>query len=296
MTLGLVVFVSLPPEIKVPFSILLSVLAGVLTLLGLRENVTGIEFFTITPLPILFTLGMAGILYHFPNFSLFFKLVFWLIYSFFFYIVLLSANIFNVAAEKPIPLVRASYTVSFLVTLFTIFPLYTAVFKSNPSFVVVLLLVEKMDILQFMMVIQDQLLLLFSTIFFIIQFIRKLLCLLFIVCLFVCLFISFLILFLFVRHPLFESDIEAAISDTCINVDLQFLEYCRSHNIYCGTTAVGALVTQNGRKLTVFNIGDSEAILYRDGEVVDLTTKHSPNRPDESERIKNAQGWITEEK
>lgn len=97
-------------------------------------------------------------------------------------------------------------------------------------------------------------------------------------------------------HPSFEENIEEAISDTCINIDRQYLNYCRSNNIYSGTTAVGALVTQNGRKLTVFNIGDSEAILCRAGQAINLTTKHSPNREDESNRIKAAQGWITEEK
>eukprot|EP00604_Paraphysomonas_vestita_P003556 CAMPEP_0174822946 /NCGR_PEP_ID=MMETSP1107-20130205/20091_1 /TAXON_ID=36770 /ORGANISM="Paraphysomonas vestita, Strain GFlagA" /LENGTH=549 /DNA_ID=CAMNT_0016043565 /DNA_START=466 /DNA_END=2115 /DNA_ORIENTATION=+ len=97
-------------------------------------------------------------------------------------------------------------------------------------------------------------------------------------------------------HPSFEENIEEAISDTCINIDRHFLDHCRARHIYSGTTAVGALVTQNGRRLTVFNIGDSEAILCRKGEVINLTTKHSPNREDESNRIKAAQGWITEEK
>jgi hypothetical protein len=86
---------------------------------------------------------------------------------------------------------------------------------------------------------------------------------------------------------LFEDNLEAAITDTCINLDRQFLvsflylplppgtyfipqEHCRSQDqpLYCGTTAVGALITDVGRRLTVFNIGDSEAILYRAGEVV----------------------------
>lgn len=140
LTLGLIIEASLPPHIKVPFLLGLSLTAGILTIVVLKENIAGLEFFTLTALPVLFTFGMSGILYQFPNFSLFFRFVFWSLYSFFFYIILLSGNIFNVAAEKPIPLVRASYTASFLVTLFTIFPLYTVVFKINPSLTVALLL------------------------------------------------------------------------------------------------------------------------------------------------------------
>ena len=142
LTFGLVILVSLPPDFRLPFSVALSLLAGLLTLLALRENITGIEYLTLTTLPVLFTFGMSGVLYYFPNFSLFFRSVFWLLFSFFFYIILLSGNIFNVAAEKPIPLVRASYTASFLVTLFTVFPLYTVVFKSDPPLWVAVLLIS----------------------------------------------------------------------------------------------------------------------------------------------------------
>lgn len=142
LTFGLIILVVLPEHFKIGFAVFLSALAGFLTLVALRENLSGIEFLTLTALPILFTLGMSGILYHFPNFSIFFRTLFWFLFSFFFYIILLSGNIFNVAAEKPIPLVRASYTASFLVTLFSIFPLYTIVFKSNLDLWLALLLVS----------------------------------------------------------------------------------------------------------------------------------------------------------
>jgi serine/threonine protein phosphatase PrpC len=59
---------------------------------------------------------------------------------------------------------------------------------------------------------------------------------------------------------------------------------------------VGALITEQGQRLTVFNIGDSEAVLSRGGKVLELTSKHSPNRDDERLRVLAAQGWITEEK
>lgn len=141
LTLCLIILVSLPSNLKIPFSFILSIAAAVLSIIALRENISGIEFVTLTILPTLFTLGMSTVLFYFPNFSLLFKFIFWTTFSFFFYIILLCENIFNVAADKPIPLVRASYTAAFLVTLFTIFPLYTAVFKGDPNLLIAALLI-----------------------------------------------------------------------------------------------------------------------------------------------------------
>ena len=49
--------------------------------------------------------------------------------------------------------------------------------------------------------------------------------------------------------------------------------YCRKESLYCGTTAVGAVVDRGGRRLTVFNIGDSQAVLCRQGEAVSVSTR-----------------------
>lgn len=72
------------------------------------------------------------------------------------------------------------------------------------------------------------------------------------------------------------------------------MDILKRHNKFCGTTAVGAIVV--GSELTVFNIGDSQAILCSNGQPIEMTDSHKPNRPDEAERIKLANGWITEEK
>lgn len=141
LTGGLLVVTALPVSYRVLAVVILSSLSFVLTILALRRDLAGIEFLTLTTLPTLFTLGMAGILYYFPNFSHFFRFLFSLIFSFFFYVTLLCENIFNVAGERSLPLLRASYTAAFLVTLFTVFPLYTVVFKTNPSFLMGVLLI-----------------------------------------------------------------------------------------------------------------------------------------------------------
>mmetsp|Transcript_17872 Transcript_17872/g.28977 ORF Transcript_17872/g.28977 Transcript_17872/m.28977 type:complete len:814 (-) Transcript_17872:68-2509(-) len=48
--------------------------------------------------------------------------------------------------------------------------------------------------------------------------------------------------------------------------------------------------------ITVGNLGDSRAVLYHNGKTVPLCKEHSPNRPDERERIESIGGWVTVEK
>jgi len=95
-------------------------------------------------------------------------------------------------------------------------------------------------------------------------------------------------------HPLFGSDLATAVVETCVQADRQFLDLCREKKIYCGTTALGAVL--RGSALTVFNIGDCQAVLCSGGAAVQMSSPHQPGRPDEAERITKAGGWITEEK
>ncbi len=107
-----------------------------------------------------------------------------------------------------------------------------------------------------------------------------------------------------------------AISRACINADEEFLEFCRASKCYAGSTALGVILRNvkpevissssvedsSGSSsscvgiLTVFNIGDCEAVLSRGGRALALSRNHRPGRPDEKKRIIDAGGWITEEK
>lgn len=147
LTLGLVLLVSVPEAYKLQSSGLLAILSGFFSVFALREGLSGIEYLTLISLPVLFTFGMSSMLYYFPNFSSFFRFLFLGTYAFFFYVILLSANIFNVAVEKPIPLLRASYTAWFLVTIFAVFPLYTLVYKSDLNLLFSLLLIASITFL-----------------------------------------------------------------------------------------------------------------------------------------------------
>lgn len=96
------------------------------------------------------------------------------------------------------------------------------------------------------------------------------------------------------KHPQFEQDIQTAISETCVQLDTEFLALCKEKRLYCGTTALGAFIVNS--KMTVFNIGDCHAVISSNGLAVDMSIAHKPGRPDESQRIIAANGWITEEK
>lgn len=96
------------------------------------------------------------------------------------------------------------------------------------------------------------------------------------------------------KHPLFCSDLQSAILETCKKVDDIFLKICREKNINAGTTALGAIIRQNS--LTVFGIGDCQAVLSRHKSAMNMNKPHKPGRPDETKRVLDANGWITEEK
>lgn len=97
------------------------------------------------------------------------------------------------------------------------------------------------------------------------------------------------------RQPNFYLELENAIAHACMETDRAFLARCKELKDYSGTTALGAIIRDN--ELTVFNIGDCQAVLGRRGDVAcSMNVPHKPGRSDETDRIKLAGGWVTEEK
>lgn len=92
----------------------------------------------------------------------------------------------------------------------------------------------------------------------------------------------------------FYDNILENIKKACLDIDKIFLKLCDEKNYYSGTTVLGSFLLP--KKLVVFYIGDSTGVLCtNNGETVVLTDPHKPCRPDETERITQANGWITEE-
>lgn len=129
LTLFLTRLPSLPRSYSGLGLIVFVFLSGLFAVFSLWEYLSGIEYVTLLTLPILFALGMGSVVLLFPNFSGYFKTAIYGVYFLTNYTLLLSLNIFNVASEKPIPLLRAAYTSSFLITTFTAFPILTLMYK-----------------------------------------------------------------------------------------------------------------------------------------------------------------------
>lgn len=113
--------------------IFLSLLALGLSLWALWEGITKLKAAVLLILPTLFTLGVASFYFLLP-FRWLTRLPVTMIFAVSFYSLLLAQNVFNVAAERTIPLYRAAFTVAFLFTLITSFFIFNAVFALNLPF------------------------------------------------------------------------------------------------------------------------------------------------------------------
>lgn len=128
LTLGLIVTQMAPSDWRYPLVITFSIAAYFLTAFGLREDLAGIEWVTLLALPTLFTAAVLLFYFLLP--------IRWLtrlpvaaLYAVGMYALLLTENIFNVAAERSIALLRAAHSVGFLLTLVTYFLLISTIFS-----------------------------------------------------------------------------------------------------------------------------------------------------------------------
>jgi len=106
----------------------LTLLTGGLTIWSLREALAGIRWITTIILPMLFTAGV-GLFYFLLPSSWFFSFSVAFLFALGMYALLLTENIFSVAAIRTIQLFRAASAVGFLLTLLTAFLFYDTVFS-----------------------------------------------------------------------------------------------------------------------------------------------------------------------
>lgn len=126
LTVGLVVTQVVPGELRYPLVVTFSVATYFLSAFGLREDLTRMEWLTLLTLPTLFTAAVLLFYFLLP--------VRWLTrlpvaaaYAVGMYALLLTENIYNVAAERSIALLRAAHSVGFLLTLVTYFLLVSTI-------------------------------------------------------------------------------------------------------------------------------------------------------------------------
>lgn len=112
---------------------ILAVLTYFLSAWSLNEGLSGIEWLTILLLPFLFTVGMGFFYFLTPELWAV-RLPVAILYGFGLYSLLLTENIFSVAAIRTIQLLRSAHAVSFLLTLITSFFIYNVIlsFRQSP--------------------------------------------------------------------------------------------------------------------------------------------------------------------
>jgi len=84
-------------------------------------------------------------------------------------------------------------------------------------------------------------------------------------------------------------EVDKALSRSFIAVDEAFL---KTKPDTSGTTAVVLVIDHGKHNFYVAHVGDSRAVLCRQGKAVTLTKDHKADRPDEVERIRKAGGIL----
>nr|KAG5698402.1 hypothetical protein BaRGS_006597 [Batillaria attramentaria] len=87
------------------------------------------------------------------------------------------------------------------------------------------------------------------------------------------------------RDASFSSDPELALRRAYTQTDKQFIDKCSKQKLRSGTTGVTVLFRED--KCYVGWLGDSQALLVRDGRAVTVMEPHKPEREDERKRIEN---------
>jgi hypothetical protein len=132
-SLGLGMVLVAPVEWKYSLIAVLFGLSWLLTAWALRDNLSGIEWFMVTPPPVMFTVSVA-MFYFLLQQSWWARLATMVMYGVGEYALLLTANIFSVAAIRTIQLFRAATAVGFVMSLMTGFFMFDTILSFRPDF------------------------------------------------------------------------------------------------------------------------------------------------------------------
>ncbi|MCL5970141.1 MAG: hypothetical protein M1450_01395 [Patescibacteria group bacterium] len=132
LTAGLVTTQIVPIDQRNEMVVSLGILTFVLSTITQKEDLKGIEYLTLNILPVMFTIAVSYFYFLLP--------VRWLtrvptavLYALGIYAILLTENIYNVAAIRSIQLLRAAHSVGFLTTLITAFLLFDTLISFHSS-------------------------------------------------------------------------------------------------------------------------------------------------------------------
>ncbi len=128
LSLGLIISQLIWPDFRLTVVLFITILTYPLSYWAIKEDIKGIERITLFILPVLFTLSVSLFYFLLP--------VRWLtrlptvvFFAIGMYGILLSENIYNVAANRSIQLLRAAQSVGFLLTLVIFFLFVNIIFS-----------------------------------------------------------------------------------------------------------------------------------------------------------------------
>jgi hypothetical protein len=127
LSVGLFSFPLVEEGLKLYFLAGIVFASYVLSVWSIFQDLEGFEFINLFVLPVLLTLSF-GLFIHQFNPGTQVRLLLSVVYGVVVYINLLAENIFNVSAERNIPLLRAARTVGYLVTLFVSFAFFSLLY------------------------------------------------------------------------------------------------------------------------------------------------------------------------
>jgi len=121
------------PELRTALVLALIFVTGSFSLVSLWQDFAGVKYFILLILPIFFAVSISLFGFLLPdNFWMKGGLV--LLFGFGMYCLLLTQNIYNVAAIRTIALIRAAHAVGFIFTLLTAFFAFTVLFSFHLAF------------------------------------------------------------------------------------------------------------------------------------------------------------------
>lgn len=94
-------------------------------------------------------------------------------------------------------------------------------------------------------------------------------------------------------HPNFASDPKKTIKETYFSENKRILDKAENDKGFmAGSTATTAFLLDKGHRLIVANVGDSRAVLCRNGKAIEVSVDHEPQKPAEREMVESKGGEV----
>ncbi|MBI2022014.1 hypothetical protein HYS93_04030 [Candidatus Daviesbacteria bacterium] len=135
--------------------ILLGIVTYILSIWALREGMTKLKAIIVLILPTLYCLSFTAFYFLFREIRWLTRLPAGLFLALSFYLLLLSQNVFNVAAIRSIPLYRAAISTSFIFTIATAIFSFSVIFTFNLPFYLNGLLIAIISFPLFLQILWD---------------------------------------------------------------------------------------------------------------------------------------------